>query len=122
MTTFRKELEALINRCRMENGSDTPDFVLADYLTACLQAFNAATVARDRWYGLSLQNNHVVIPLQDEGLDDVFEADEYDQALSMCYKDGDGVCNAPSSTYCDWRCPFSSADEVDQDVPKDDES
>jgi hypothetical protein len=50
MTEFEKELEALINRHSMENGSDTPDFILAQYLTACLRAFDSATQARTRWY------------------------------------------------------------------------
>jgi hypothetical protein len=33
---FRDELEELINRHSMENGSNTPDFVLAEYLVKCL--------------------------------------------------------------------------------------
>ena len=49
--TFEKELEALINRHSVENGSNTPDFILAGYMGACLDAFNAATVERERWYG-----------------------------------------------------------------------
>ena len=32
---FRKELACLINRYSRENGSDTPDFILADYLDGC---------------------------------------------------------------------------------------
>lgn len=37
------ELRSLINRHSKENGSDTPDFVLAQYLQHCLDAFNYAT-------------------------------------------------------------------------------
>ena len=48
---FRKELEHLINCESMENGSNTPDFILADYLTACLAAFDAAVSVREGWYG-----------------------------------------------------------------------
>lgn len=48
---FRDELEGLINKCSMENGSDTPDFILAEYLTNCLYAFDVAVVAREKWYG-----------------------------------------------------------------------
>jgi len=47
---FRIELEELINRCSLENGSDTPDFILADYLNTCLSAFDSAVRARDQWY------------------------------------------------------------------------
>ena len=50
-TTFRQEIETAINRHSLENGSDTPDFVLAEYLIDCLAAFDRATVARERWYG-----------------------------------------------------------------------
>ena len=48
---FRVELEQLINRQNMENVSDTPDFILADYLVACLAAFNSASERREKWYG-----------------------------------------------------------------------
>jgi hypothetical protein len=47
---FRKELEDLINRESMENGSDTPDFILADFLCSCLEAFDSAVKRRTRWY------------------------------------------------------------------------
>jgi len=51
MTTgFQKELEQLINKHSLENGSDTPDFILAEYLMKCLEAFNAITRLRSQWY------------------------------------------------------------------------
>lgn len=49
---FRSELEKLINIHSQENNSDTPDFILAEYLTDSLKAFDKATNARDRWYSL----------------------------------------------------------------------
>jgi hypothetical protein len=49
--SFRSRLETLINECSAENESDTPDFILADYLNGCLAAFNLATVRRENWYG-----------------------------------------------------------------------
>ena len=48
---FRVDLEHLINCQSVENGSDTPDFILADYLTDCLKAFDRAVKAREKWYG-----------------------------------------------------------------------
>lgn len=48
---FREELEALINKHSMENGSNTPDFMLADYLMECLSAFDRVVNAREKWYG-----------------------------------------------------------------------
>lgn len=50
MATFIGELEMLINRFSKENDSNTPDFILAQYLTSCLAAFSVATSQRDRWY------------------------------------------------------------------------
>ena len=34
----------------METRSNTPDFILARYLTDCLEAFDRATVRRDEYY------------------------------------------------------------------------
>ena len=48
---FRVELEKLINRESRENGSNTPDFILAEYLAQCLAAFDLAVQAREQWYG-----------------------------------------------------------------------
>lgn len=49
--TFQEELERLINRYSRENGSNTPDFILAEYLAACLKVFDAAVGKRETWYG-----------------------------------------------------------------------
>ena len=51
MKTFRYDLEVLLNRHSMENGSNTPDFILANYLTACLSTFDTIVQAREKWYG-----------------------------------------------------------------------
>ena len=49
--TFEKELEQVINRHSVENASNTPDFILAQYLSACLAAFATAIQQRETWYG-----------------------------------------------------------------------
>ena len=49
-TGFRAELETLINRHSKENGSDTPDFILADYMADCLDAYDKAVTRRTEWY------------------------------------------------------------------------
>lgn len=53
-TSLQDEIKAAINRTCAENGSDTPDFILAEYLTDCLAAFERASRARERWYGKAL--------------------------------------------------------------------
>lgn len=50
-TEFVKELEVLINKHSMENGSSTPDFILAEFLSGCLSSWNTAVGMRSRWYG-----------------------------------------------------------------------
>lgn len=46
--SLRKLLTDAINRASAEAGSNTPDFVLADYLVDCLDAFDRATQRRQK--------------------------------------------------------------------------
>ena len=48
---FEKDLTILINSYSKENDSDTPDFILATYLNAVLDNFNAAVKQREEHYG-----------------------------------------------------------------------
>ena len=48
---FERELETLINRHCKEKESNTPDFILAQYLAGCLVTFNTAVRQRENWYG-----------------------------------------------------------------------
>ncbi len=48
--TFESELISLLNRYSLENGSNTPDFILARYLIDCLEAYNNALCRRSRWW------------------------------------------------------------------------
>ena len=50
-SSFGKELEALINKHCQENASNTPDYLLAQYLLGCLAAFNTVVQQRETWYG-----------------------------------------------------------------------
>ena len=47
---FRKELTGLINKHSLENGSDTPDYIIADYLIRCLEGMNMLVNTRERSY------------------------------------------------------------------------
>lgn len=51
VSTLRDEITSAINRASAENGSDTPDYILARYLEASLAAFEVAVRDRDEWYG-----------------------------------------------------------------------
>ena len=49
--SFQDALRELINRHSMEKGSDTPDFLLAEYLWDCLATYEVAVEKREKWYG-----------------------------------------------------------------------
>jgi len=53
-SALRQRIEKLLNAHSAENGSDTPDFILAEYLVDCLEAFDKAVLAREKWYGREL--------------------------------------------------------------------
>jgi len=57
-----KELSVTLNRACAENESNTSDFILAEYLLGCLEAYNKAVKKRDEWYGVHLEpgNSHLV--------------------------------------------------------------
>ena len=50
-STLEEDISAVLNRHSAENASNTPDFILAQYLLGCLAAFGATVKARDAWYG-----------------------------------------------------------------------
>ena len=51
MTEFEQAIKGVINKYSEENPSNTPDFILAMYLSNCLAAWNQATQQRETWYG-----------------------------------------------------------------------
>ncbi|MCK5609508.1 hypothetical protein KAR91_46975 [Candidatus Pacearchaeota archaeon] len=48
--TFEESLRALLNRHSKEQNSNTPDFVLSQYLINCLDAFDSAMEKRSDFY------------------------------------------------------------------------
>ena len=55
--TFESELIELINRYNIEDESNTPDFILANYLLSCLNAFRVAVCGRDGWRAMKYNYN-----------------------------------------------------------------
>ncbi len=49
---FRSGLVDLLNKFSRENMSNTPDWILRNYLCSCLDTFDTAVQQRDRWYGI----------------------------------------------------------------------
>lgn len=54
--TFQQELRRLLNKHCIENGSGTPDFILAEYIRASLEAFELGVILRERWYGREMDS------------------------------------------------------------------
>ncbi len=48
-----EELRRLLNITSRDNTSNTPDYVLAEFMLAALTAFEAGIKERDRWYGIA---------------------------------------------------------------------
>lgn len=44
-------IRVALNQCSAEHASDTPDYILAEYLTGCLNAFDQAVRMREKHYG-----------------------------------------------------------------------
>lgn len=77
--TLHGELADLLNRHSVENGSDTPDWILANYLLACLEAWEVATASRRQFYDRSSKVSDRVTrlaPVLDALSDDVLAAVE----------------------------------------------
>jgi hypothetical protein len=53
--SFIQEIERVINKYCKENDCNTPDFILAEYLHNCLDAYTQATKSRDKWYRVHLE-------------------------------------------------------------------
>ena len=51
--SLRSELETTINQFSAENVSNTPDYILAEYLMGCLDVFDKAINERDRHHGFN---------------------------------------------------------------------
>jgi hypothetical protein len=51
--SFSDCLKSLINKHSIENDSDTPDYILAEYLKQCLNTFGMCVRRRDKHYGFS---------------------------------------------------------------------
>jgi len=101
-TEFEKRLAGLINEFSKENESDTPDFILARYLNAALDNFNAAIRDREQWYGRTqlVEDQHYKIQFDYDGTGNPNIDPNYIN----------GTTNVPSTDYSDsYSVKYSSA-------------
>lgn len=45
------EIRSILNKHSRENRSNTPDFILANFLMDCLSSFELSVNERERWHG-----------------------------------------------------------------------
>ena len=62
MSTFREDLSGILNFHSMENGSNTPDGILARYLERCMSAFDEAVNDREKWHGRAVPDTQAKEP------------------------------------------------------------
>ena len=57
-----QDFATAINKVSAENGSNTPDFILANYLMMCLENLDHIVKMRDDWYSVHLEpaNKHFI--------------------------------------------------------------
>lgn len=53
-TELEKKLRFIINAESRESDSNTPDFILAEFMMNCLDAFELTNNKREVWYGVKL--------------------------------------------------------------------
>ena len=51
MSEFKTDLHALLNKYKGENDDNAADFILAKYLTGCLDVFERVITPRANWNG-----------------------------------------------------------------------
>ncbi len=97
---FVSELSKAINMYSKENVSGTPDFILAEFLAGCLQAFDTAVAARTHWHGsgaLAASNTSADINGDLSVIEDVADAERYG-GLLICTKNMKWFVHAVAST------------------------
>lgn len=64
------DLALALNGISAENGSNTPDFILGEFLSGVLDCFDEAVEAREQWY----QVHHEAAVWRDKGVYDFSDA------------------------------------------------
>lgn len=96
-------LARAINETSTENASNTPDFILANFAAACLDAFAEASLAREVWYSksLSIGGHHDSVSTAHDAL--IAEArelaDEVDALASAGHDEICRVCKNPPRNF-----------------------
>lgn len=125
---FKHELAALLNRHSRENVSNTPDFMLAEFLVDALGAFERKVTAREKWYGCEHEPGQVDGQLQQVqlyrasvelvvwGTDQNGGTEGQPCARAVPPYDDEQQTDDPCSDKCK-RCDFALSDHWDDNRP-----
>ena len=61
--TLKEDLAKIIHKHSRESDSDTPDYILGEYLLSCLEAFEMASNQRDNFY----KHSHTMFEVRSNG-------------------------------------------------------
>ena len=50
-TEFLKELAKVLNKHNIDTATDTPDYILAEYLNSCLRSYLIVNYNNRNWHG-----------------------------------------------------------------------
>ena len=53
--SLSEDLQGVLNKHSAENQSNTPDYILAHFVTGVLDSYNEAVRQRDNWYDINPQ-------------------------------------------------------------------
>lgn len=62
------DLSDLINKHSIENMSNTPDFIIAEYLVQCLENWNKSVTSRNDWF-YSPDGTHIIDPMKPNSIE-----------------------------------------------------
>ena len=62
-SNLQREIATALNRACAENESNTPDWLLAQFMLSCLAAFNTAVQQRETWYGRDARPSYPGTPI-----------------------------------------------------------
>jgi hypothetical protein len=69
MSDFERALKQLLNKYSQENHSNTPDWILANYINISLNVLNQSIHDRDEFYGVHLKPGMKIEEITDMAFD-----------------------------------------------------
>ena len=80
-TELLKGITDLLNKTCSENASNTPDFILAEFLLDCLYAFNRSVNKRNKWYKKEPNETTVKTFKETDNGEDLYTVDSVEELI-----------------------------------------